>query len=107
MILYFIFFSIEGSLCEWRSTGTALADDYKTFRDYRDKSLERLCEPPEEPASLEWTPDENTPNLVYYQVNVLIVLQIYVLPLAFFCRCIFNWRGCAEIANEIKLLSQR
>ena len=70
MIFFVLFlFSIEGSLCEYRSTGTALADDFKTFREYRDKSLERSCESPEESASFTWTPDADTPDLVYYQVN--------------------------------------
>ena len=76
-------------MCEWRSTGSKPADDFKTFRDYRDKSLERFCDPPEEPASLTWTPDENTPNLVYYQVNVQMINNYYCLFVIFLTSCTF------------------
>ncbi|XP_072047321.1 protein Skeletor, isoforms B/C-like [Amphiura filiformis] len=58
---------VNGSLCEWRSTGAYNADDFDTFVKYRDAELERVCDDPFKTATLTWTPDENTPNRVYYQ----------------------------------------
>ena len=62
------FFRLEGSLCEYRSVGSHNPDDFDTFVQYRDTALERVCDPPEQSATVTWTPDNNTPNLVFYQV---------------------------------------
>ena len=42
-----------------------------TFQDYF-ATLERSCDSTGEPQPgiLVWTPDENTPDIVYYQVSV-------------------------------------
>ena len=61
--------STEGTLCEWQSTGSGSVNDYDTFVEYRNDNLERVCSiDSPQPGTLIWTPDGNTPSLVYYQV---------------------------------------
>ena len=62
------YYLLDGSLCEWRSSGSHKPDDFSTFVQYRDAALQRVCDPPEQSATMTWTPDDNTPDLVYYQV---------------------------------------
>ncbi|VEN64735.1 unnamed protein product [Callosobruchus maculatus] len=54
-----------GRLCHWTQTGDLEADDYPSFGAYQ-RSLELKCDPGE-PGVIQWTPDENTPDTVYYQ----------------------------------------
>ncbi|XP_072030814.1 uncharacterized protein [Amphiura filiformis] len=55
----------EGPLCSWESTLGCSPDDYSTFAGYRDNCLTEQCAAGS-PGILTWTPDENTPDLVYY-----------------------------------------
>ncbi|XP_033098906.1 protein Skeletor, isoforms B/C-like [Anneissia japonica] len=57
---------VNGSLCIYENTGEDQAATSDTFNDYF-MTLTEECESPQEPAELVWTPDENTPDLVYYQ----------------------------------------
>ncbi|XP_057657689.1 protein Skeletor, isoforms B/C isoform X1 [Diorhabda carinulata] len=54
-----------GRLCNWVATGDLDADDYPSFGAYQ-RSLELKCDPGE-PGFIEWTPNKNTPDTVYYQ----------------------------------------
>nr|CAH7763715.1 unnamed protein product [Callosobruchus chinensis] len=54
-----------GRLCHWTQSGDLEADDYPSFGAYQ-RSLELKCDPGE-PGVIQWTPDENTPDTVYYQ----------------------------------------
>ncbi|KAL6266621.1 hypothetical protein P5V15_003466 [Pogonomyrmex californicus] len=56
-----------GRYCEWVRTTVDNADNYKTFKSFFE-TLELKCDKGE-PAKLIWTVDENTPDLVYYQVR--------------------------------------
>ncbi|CAH2005520.1 unnamed protein product [Acanthoscelides obtectus] len=54
-----------GRLCHWTQSGDLEADDYPSFGAYQ-RSLELKCDPGE-PGVIQWTPDESTPDTVYYQ----------------------------------------
>ena len=62
-----------GPLCEYNenSTSEALRQGCNPYDDYMN-SLNFTCQPGE-PGRLVWTPDENTPNLTYYQVYAYIL----------------------------------
>ncbi|XP_018574993.1 protein Skeletor, isoforms B/C-like, partial [Anoplophora glabripennis] len=54
-----------GRLCHWTHTGDAEADDFDSFGAYQ-RTLELKCDPGE-PGVIQWTPDKDTPDTVYYQ----------------------------------------
>lgn len=57
----------EGRLCEWKQTKNALSnpDQYNSFAAYQ-KSLKLECSPGQA-SILKFTPDSDTPDLIYYQ----------------------------------------
>lgn len=55
-----------GRYCEWTRTTLDNPDNYKTFESFFD-TLELKCDEGD-PVELVWTVEENTPDLVYYQV---------------------------------------
>lgn len=55
-----------GRLCHWTQQGDLEADDYQSFGAYQ-RSLNLTCEQGE-PGVIQWTPDQDTPDTVYYQV---------------------------------------
>lgn len=57
-----------GRYCEWSRTTVDNADNYKTFKSFSE-TLELKCDKGE-PAKLIWTVEMDTPNLVYYQVQI-------------------------------------
>lgn len=57
-----------GRYCEWERTVVDNVDNYETFQSFF-KTLELKCEEGE-PAELVWTVEEDTPDVVYYQVQV-------------------------------------
>ena len=63
-----------GRLCEHVETDSsaAVAEDCDSeLQQYLD-TLDVTCQGDESDAAiLQWTPDDNTPNLVYYQVRIL------------------------------------
>ncbi len=56
-----------GRFCYYGPNGTDQADNVESFSEYN-KTLTLQCEEGE-PGVFTWTPDETTPNEVYYQVN--------------------------------------
>ncbi|CAH1784589.1 unnamed protein product [Owenia fusiformis] len=54
-----------GSLCQYKESA-GIKPSYATFDEYFD-NLQELCDEPKEPAVFEWTPDADTPDVVYYQ----------------------------------------
>ncbi|KAJ8920299.1 hypothetical protein NQ315_011960 [Exocentrus adspersus] len=54
-----------GRLCHWTATGDSEADDFDSFGAYQ-RTLELKCDPGE-PGVIQWTPDKDTPDTVYYQ----------------------------------------
>ncbi|KAJ8933618.1 hypothetical protein NQ314_013908 [Rhamnusium bicolor] len=54
-----------GRLCHWTQTGDLEADDFESFGAYQ-RTLELKCDQGE-PGVIQWTPDRNTPDTVYYQ----------------------------------------
>lgn len=55
-----------GRLCHWTQQGDLEADDFESFGAYQ-RTLELKCDQGE-PGVIQWTPDKNTPDTVYYQV---------------------------------------
>nr|XP_023024529.1 protein Skeletor, isoforms D/E-like [Leptinotarsa decemlineata] len=54
-----------GRLCHWTQTGDLEADDFQSFGAYQ-RTLELKCDQGE-PGVIQWTPDADTPDTVYYQ----------------------------------------
>jgi hypothetical protein len=54
-----------GHYCELKHRTVDVADKVKSVSEYK-KTLREECEPGE-PAIFKWTPDDSTPNTVYYQ----------------------------------------
>ncbi|XP_068896678.1 protein Skeletor, isoforms B/C isoform X2 [Tenebrio molitor] len=54
-----------GRLCHWTQQGDKEADDFESFGAYQ-RTLELKCDQGE-PGVIQWTPDEDTPDTVYYQ----------------------------------------
>ncbi|KAL1423244.1 hypothetical protein MTO96_021225 [Rhipicephalus appendiculatus] len=54
-----------GRLCEWQLPLGEQPDEYNSFEQFRQR-LNLQCQAGS-PAYLRWTPDRNTPDLVYYQ----------------------------------------
>merc|ERR1712150_214247 len=54
-----------GRLCEWREDPQQPADRFSSFGAYQ-RSLTLDCQEGQ-PGIIQWTPDRNTPDLVYYQ----------------------------------------
>lgn len=61
-----------GRYCEYEHKTIDHSDTIETFEDYM-KTLTLKCEPGE-PAMLNWTVTDDTPDLVYYQVRFLFIL---------------------------------
>ncbi|XP_033098904.1 protein Skeletor, isoforms B/C-like [Anneissia japonica] len=57
---------VNGSLCELNDKNGDQSMTSTSAEGYR-KTLEEKCLSPKEPATLTWTPDDNTPGTVYYQ----------------------------------------
>ena len=62
--------TLVGPLCELSETGESesIRQTCKSYEEYI-SSLNSTCQAGE-PGRLIWTPDDDTPNLVYYQVCV-------------------------------------
>lgn len=60
-----MFYSTAGRYCEWQHNTIDNSDKIETFEEFK-KTLHLFCEPGE-PAYLNWTVAEDTPDLVYYQ----------------------------------------
>ncbi|KAL3267917.1 hypothetical protein HHI36_007055 [Cryptolaemus montrouzieri] len=54
-----------GRLCHWTQKGDVESDEFASFGAYQ-RTLELKCDQGE-PGVIQWTPDENTPDEVYYQ----------------------------------------
>lgn len=52
-------------MCHWTHQGDSDADDFESFGAYQ-RTLELKCDQGE-PGVIQWTPDKNTPDTVYYQ----------------------------------------
>lgn len=57
----------QGRLCEWVEDPALQADSFSSFGAYQ-RTLKLHCEEGE-PSILQWTPDQDTPDTVYYQVK--------------------------------------
>jgi len=55
----------SGRLCEWAEDPSRPADAFSSFGAYQ-RTLKLHCEEGQ-PAILKWTPDQDTPDVVYYQ----------------------------------------
>jgi len=65
-----------GRLCNWvPDQNQPLADEFASFGAYQ-RTLVLECDHGE-PGIVEWIPDENTPDTVYYQVIIKSNIQKY------------------------------
>ncbi|KAK0162557.1 hypothetical protein PV327_006325 [Microctonus hyperodae] len=55
-----------GRFCNWQPDPDHDADDFSSFGAYQ-RTLSLVCEPDSLPGNVQWTPDKNTPDTVYYQ----------------------------------------
>lgn len=55
-----------GRYCEWTRNTVDNADNYETFKSFF-QTLELKCDKGE-PAKLVWTVEEDTPDMLFYQV---------------------------------------
>lgn len=60
-----------GRLCEWKQDPAQPANSFNSFGAYQ-RSLTLDCQAGQ-PGILQWTPDRNTPDTVYYQVNITLM----------------------------------
>lgn len=60
-----------GRFCNWQPHPDHDADDFSSFGAYQ-RTLSLVCESDSLPGNVQWTPDENTPDTVYYQVSFII-----------------------------------
>lgn len=58
-----------GRLCHWTHQGDSEADDFESFGAYQ-RTLELKCDQGE-PGVIQFTPDRNTPDTLYYQVKII------------------------------------
>lgn len=56
-----------GRLCNWNPDPEQSADSFASFGAYQ-RTLTLVCDPGE-PGVVQWTPDKDTPDTVYYQVG--------------------------------------
>ena len=64
---FFVFFVVVGRYCEYQNIDTDRSAEFDTFGEYV-TTLELVCEDGTA-GTFTWTPDENTPDTVYYQVK--------------------------------------
>ena len=80
-----------GRLCELDETPEALASrtSCQNLTDYQDRLIETSRCSQGQPGQLTWTPDADTPNLVYYQVSIVhvscVIVNTRLLPTVNFC----------------------
>ncbi|CAN7999293.1 unnamed protein product, partial [Ixodes pacificus] len=55
-----------GRYCEWEHKSIDQSNNVKTFEEFK-KTLELKCESNVKSGMFTWTPDEKTPDIVYYQ----------------------------------------
>lgn len=55
-----------GRYCEWEHKSIDQSEQSKTFEEFK-KTLKLECEPNGKPGEFTWTPDKDTPDVVYYQ----------------------------------------
>lgn len=60
------FFPEGGRYCEWKHKTIDKSEESATFWDYK-RTLKLDCDEGR-PGSFTWMPDEDTPDIVYYQV---------------------------------------
>lgn len=62
-----------GRLCEWVEDPAHPADAFSSFGAYQ-RTLKLHCEEGQ-PAIVQWTPDQSTPDTVYYQVRIMFLFE--------------------------------
>lgn len=63
--------SAQGRLCEWVEDPSQPADKFTSFGAYQ-RTLKLHCEEGE-PAIMQFKPDVNTPDTIYYQVCLIVL----------------------------------
>ena len=82
-----------GRLCHWTHQGETDAEDFESFGAYQ-RTLELKCDKGE-PGVIQWTPDKDTPDTVYYQVRALLLrdrLDVTTACLQCFTHRYLGWK---------------
>ncbi|GAB6022740.1 hypothetical protein CHUAL_006836 [Chamberlinius hualienensis] len=87
--------SASGRLCEWVQRSKDSAESYQSFGEYQ-RVLELRCEKGQA-AVLQWTPDAQTPDLVYYHcfTHRYLGWKIHVVD-----QCEFDPEGAFSFLHE-------
>ena len=64
----------QGRLCEWVEDPAHPADSFSSFGAFQ-RTLKLHCEEGQ-PALLQWTVENDTPDTVYYQVYILLITLV-------------------------------
>lgn len=64
-----------GRYCEWTHKGTDMSSVSETFDDYM-KTLRLECDENGTPAYLNWTVPMYAPDVLYYQVKLILMLLV-------------------------------
>lgn len=75
-----------GRYCEWTHRGTDMSAESETFDDYM-KTLRLECDENGEPAYLNWTVPMDAPNVLYYQVKLVVTSIVLHYHLNFSVLC--------------------
>ncbi len=67
MMSWFLSSGVVGRYCEYQNKDSDRSNEFDTFDDYK-STLELVCQEGS-PGSFTWTPDEYTPDVLYYQVS--------------------------------------
>ena len=70
-----------GPYCEYKESGASISarENCRSFDQYLDSLLEQPCRSDDPPGVFTWTPDDSTPDTVYYQVMVTMTTFMSVL----------------------------
>lgn len=83
-----------GRYCEYQNRDSDRSNEFDTFDGYM-STLELVCNEGT-PGSFTWTPDENTPDMVYYQVQPVVTMApSNPLVLQYLCNLQMLYMQCA------------
>jgi hypothetical protein len=92
-----------GRLCNWKSDpNQPPADEFASFGAYQ-RTLSLECDQGE-PGIVQWTPDKNTPDTVYYQVRQFAWKGVLLIWLVEQAKLHFERNGNAEQLSRNKVV---
>ena len=67
-----------GPYCEYKESGESVSarENCRSFDQYLGSLLKQPCRSDDPPGVFTWTPDDTTPDTVYYQVMVAMTMDV-------------------------------